>query len=74
MLGIDSARNCINGARPERPSRAVSWRRTAMRDVERTEVPGGLGVCRSTAAARGTAGPIPVTGIKTRQKGESRDT
>lgn len=74
MLGIDSARSCINGERPARPSRTVSWHLTAIPDVERTEVPGGLGVCRSTAAARGTAGPIPVTGIKTRQKGESRDT
>ena len=41
MLGTDSARSCINGQRPARPSRAVSWHLTAIRDVERTEIRGG---------------------------------
>ena len=73
MLGIDSARSCIDGQRPARPSRAVSWHRTGIPDVERAEIRGG-GECRGTAAASGTARPIPVTKIKRRQRGASRDT
>ena len=73
MLGIDSARSRIDGERQARPSRSVSWHRTGIPDVERAEIRGG-GECRGMAAASGTARPIPVTGIKTRQKGESRGT
>ena len=73
MLGIDSARNCINGARPERPSRAVSWRRTAMRDVERTEVRGGWMSAEARRLPETPHGQFQRPGSR-RDRRESRET